>query len=138
MAVIGIDASRAVTAQRTGTEAYAYFLIQALIPLAAERGHQLRLYFNQPPDGLFPASDHVEIVNIPFARLWTHLRLAWELHRRGPQHPAVDAGMAEQRAIEIAVGRVRRISALALGAFQHGRPWSVDRAPLSWPAPAKR
>lgn len=85
MAVIGIDASRAVTAQRTGTEAYAYFLIQALIPLAAERGHQLRLYFNQPPlDGLFPVSDHVEIVTIPFARLWTHLRLAWELHRRPP------------------------------------------------------
>ncbi len=85
MAVIGIDASRAVTAQRTGTEAYAYFLIKALVPLADARGHRLRLFFNQlPPDGLFPASAHVEMVNIPFARLWTHLRLAWELYRRPP------------------------------------------------------
>lgn len=85
MAVLGIDASRATTSQRTGTEAYAYFLIKSLIPLAEARGHQLRLYFNQlPADGLFPQSDHVEIVHIPLARLWTHLRLAWELQRRPP------------------------------------------------------
>ncbi len=83
--IIGIDASRAVTRQRTGTEAYAYFLIRALIPLATERGHRLRLYFNQPPPpDLFPESDCVEQVVIPFPRLWTHVRLAWELHRRPP------------------------------------------------------
>ena len=40
--IIGVDASRAVTRQRTGTEAYASFLIQALIPLAAQQSHQLR------------------------------------------------------------------------------------------------
>jgi len=45
---IGIDASRAVTAQRTGTEAYAYFLIQALIPLAAQAGHQVTLFLISP------------------------------------------------------------------------------------------
>ena len=83
--IIGIDASRAVTAQRTGTEAYAFFLIQALIPLAAERGHQLRLYFNQPPPpNLFPQADCVTYIVIPFPRLWTHLRLALELQRRPP------------------------------------------------------
>lgn len=83
--LIGIDASRAVTRQRTGTEAYAYFLIQALIPLAAEQGHRLRLYFNQPPpSGLFPSAEHVEPVVLPQARLWTHVRLARELHRRPP------------------------------------------------------
>jgi glycosyltransferase involved in cell wall biosynthesis len=84
--IIGIDASRAVTRQRTGTEAYAYFLIQALIPLAAQRGHQLRLYFNQPPPPhLFPNADFIEQVVIPFPRLWTHVRLAWELQRRPPE-----------------------------------------------------
>lgn len=83
--IIGIDASRAVTAQRTGTEAYAFFLIQALIPLAAERGHQLRLYFNQPPPpNLFPQADCATSIVIPFPRLWTHLRLALELQRRPP------------------------------------------------------
>jgi glycosyltransferase involved in cell wall biosynthesis len=83
--IIGLDASRAVTAQRTGTEAYAYFLIRALIPLAAARGHRLRLYFNQPPPPeMFPSAEHVELVNIPQRRLWSQARLAWELRRRPP------------------------------------------------------
>lgn len=78
--VIGIDASRAITGQRTGTEAYAYFLIQALI---TQSTHPLRLYFNRPPSrDLF--SGDFEAVHIPFSRLWTHIRLAWELHRRPP------------------------------------------------------
>ena len=32
--LIGIDASRTITGERTGTEAYATFLLQALIPQA--------------------------------------------------------------------------------------------------------
>jgi glycosyltransferase involved in cell wall biosynthesis len=84
--IIGIDASRAVTAQRTGTEAYAYFLIRALIPLAAAQNHHLRLYFNQPPPpGLFPTAAHIDQVIMPFPRLWTHVRLAYELQRRPPE-----------------------------------------------------
>lgn len=83
--LIGIDASRAVAQQRTGTEAYAYFLIQALIPLATARGHRLRLYYNQPPSrDLFPAASRVEPCVIPLPRLWTHLRLGWELRQRPP------------------------------------------------------
>lgn len=83
--IIGIDASRAITSQRTGTEAYAYYLIRAIIPLAAERGYRLRLYFNQPPpDGLFPVSATVEYVVIPRRRLWTHLRLGRELRHHPP------------------------------------------------------
>ncbi len=83
--IIGLDASRAAIGQRTGTEAYAFFLIRALIPLAAERGHRLRLYFNQPPPaGAFPDAAHVEPIVIPRRRLWTHLRLGAELRRRPP------------------------------------------------------
>ncbi|MFZ1395942.1 MAG: glycosyltransferase family 1 protein [Candidatus Promineifilaceae bacterium] len=83
--LIGIDASRTITGQRTGTEAYATFLLQALLPLATAQGHQLRLYFNQPPPpDLFPQTAQIEHVVIPFPRLWTHLRLAAELHRRPP------------------------------------------------------
>ncbi|MFZ0547331.1 MAG: glycosyltransferase family 1 protein [Candidatus Promineifilaceae bacterium] len=83
--LLGIDASRAVTNQRTGTEAYAYSLIQALISLTAEKGHQLRLYYNQPPPpNLFPAASHVHDIVIPYPRLWTHLRLAWELQLHPP------------------------------------------------------
>ncbi len=83
--IIGIDASRAVTTQRTGTEAYAYYLIKALIPLAAQRNHVLRLYFNQAPSPrLFPQSTNVETAVLPQRRLWTHLRLARELHANPP------------------------------------------------------
>jgi glycosyltransferase involved in cell wall biosynthesis len=83
--VIGIDASRAAMGQRTGTEAYAYHLIENLIPLAHGRDHELRLYFNQPPPpNLFSNATDFEAVVIPFARMWTHIRLAWELSRRPP------------------------------------------------------
>ncbi len=83
--IIGVDASRASAGQRTGTETYAFHLIQTLIPIATGKGHQLRLYLNQPPpENLAGSADNVEQIVIPFPRLWTHLRLAWELHRRPP------------------------------------------------------
>jgi len=50
--LIGIDASRAAAARRTGTETYSLRLICNLIALGA--GHRFRLYTNgQPPPGLF-------------------------------------------------------------------------------------
>lgn len=83
--LIGIDASRAVTGKRTGTEAYAFHLIRSLITLTEGQNYRLRLYFNQPPPpGLFPDRPHVEHCVIPFSRLWTHVRLANELRRRAP------------------------------------------------------
>ena len=83
--VIGVDASRAATGLRTGTEAYSFFLIQALIPLVEAEGHRLRLYFNQAPStGLFADSIAVESRVIPLSRLWTHIRLAAELARQPP------------------------------------------------------
>lgn len=83
--IIGIDASRTIIGQRTGTEAYATFLLQALIPLALTHHHRVRLYFNQPPPPqLFAAFPTVEHVAIPFPRLWTHLRLADELRQHPP------------------------------------------------------
>ncbi|MCA9981907.1 MAG: glycosyltransferase family 4 protein [Anaerolineales bacterium] len=83
--IIGIDASRATAVQRTGTEAYAWQLIQALLPPTAVGGHELRLYVNQPPpENWLPPAPHVTIRAIPFPRLWTHLRLAAELHQHPP------------------------------------------------------
>ncbi|MGB1249568.1 MAG: glycosyltransferase family 4 protein [Candidatus Promineifilaceae bacterium] len=84
--LIGIDASRAAIVRRTGTEAYAYHLIRALLPLAQQRGHRLRLYYNQPPQSPIAPQTAAQIdsVVIPFPRLWTHLRLAAELHQRPP------------------------------------------------------
>ncbi|MDT8307304.1 MAG: glycosyltransferase family 1 protein, partial [Anaerolineae bacterium] len=79
---LGIDASRAAAAQRTGTESYAFHLITALLPLARARGHQVTLYFNEAPaEGTFVEATHRVM---PFPRLWTHLRLGWALRRDPP------------------------------------------------------
>jgi glycosyltransferase involved in cell wall biosynthesis len=79
--LVGIDASRSVAARRTGTENYSHHLIQELLHLGG--AHRFRLYFNQAPSpGLFSGGAEHRI--IPFPRLWTHLRLSWEVIRFPP------------------------------------------------------
>jgi glycosyltransferase involved in cell wall biosynthesis len=80
---VGIDASRATRAQRTGTEGYSLNLLRALLTLDASLDYTL--YFNTPPQpGLLPQRDNVQQRIISFPRLWTHLRLSWEMLRRPP------------------------------------------------------
>jgi glycosyltransferase involved in cell wall biosynthesis len=79
--LIGIDASRATAARRTGTENYSLHLIGQVLALG--QSHRFRLYFNQlPPSDLFPANATRRI--IPFPRLWTHVRLSWEMASHPP------------------------------------------------------
>jgi glycosyltransferase involved in cell wall biosynthesis len=79
--LIGIDASRATVARRTGTENYSLHLIRELLAEGTE--HRYRLYFNQaPPPGLFSGTADWRV--IPFPRLWTHARLSWEMMRHPP------------------------------------------------------
>jgi glycosyltransferase involved in cell wall biosynthesis len=79
--LIGIDASRATTARRTGTENYSLHLIRELLPLGRE--HHFRLYINQPPPvDLFSGLAEQKV--IPFPRLWTHVRLSWEMLTQPP------------------------------------------------------
>ena len=78
--MIGIDASRAVAARPTGTEVYSQRVIQAL--LALDSPHRFRLYLRSAPlAGAFPGAN---LCLIPCPRLWTHLRLSWEMARRPP------------------------------------------------------
>lgn len=79
MAIIGIDASRADSPLPTGTETYSRRLIQAL--LASSAPHRFRLYFRSAPATDFGGA---ELRPIPFPRLWTHLRLSWEMVRCPP------------------------------------------------------
>mgnify|MGYP001813947866 CR=1 FL=1 len=79
--LIGIDASRATAARRTGTEVYSLHLIRAL--LARGAGHRFRLYFNRAPaPGLFPMGADCRVMPLP--RLWTHLRLSREMQSAPP------------------------------------------------------
>jgi glycosyltransferase involved in cell wall biosynthesis len=77
--LIGIDASRTTLARRTGTENYALNLTRELLAPGWDRAdHCFRLYFNgAPPPGLFDGRAEQRV--IPFPRLWTHLRLSWEM-----------------------------------------------------------
>ncbi len=78
---IGIDASRALSAAPTGTEGYSYHLIRALLPRLGAP-YRTRLYFRTAPEpDSFPGA---ELRVIPFPRLWTHLRLSWEMARHAP------------------------------------------------------
>jgi len=72
---IGIDASRAAVARRTGTESYSLNLIRGLLDCGP--AHDFILYFRDAPrPGLFSGGTHRVI---PFPRLWTHARLSLEL-----------------------------------------------------------
>jgi glycosyltransferase involved in cell wall biosynthesis len=76
--LIGLDASRAASAQRTGTEGYSLHLIRALLEI--DQRNEYVLYFHRPPrPGLFPASPRWRARVIPFPRLWTHVRLSLEM-----------------------------------------------------------
>lgn len=89
--LIGIDASRALRARRTGTEHYALAIIQHLLALPEARQHEWRLYVDQlPPAGLFPQQTpgathpNVTLCHLPAQRLWTHLALGREVTQQRP------------------------------------------------------
>ena len=89
--LIGIDASRALRASRTGTERYAVEIISHLLHLPDATAYQWRLYLDTtPPPTFLPAaqqkqlSGQVEFCVLPRQRLWTHIALAREVSRRPP------------------------------------------------------
>lgn len=82
--LIGIDASRAVSQEPTGTENYSLHLIRTLVRLAG-RKHRFRLYLRDvPPEGILPDGDSVELRIVQPRRLWTHMGLALEVARHPP------------------------------------------------------
>jgi len=114
--LIGIDASRAVSARPTGTEIYSQRLIEAL--LAIDSPHRFRLYLRStPPAGAFPGAD---LRVIPFPRLWTHLRLSWEMTRRPP-----DALFVPAHVLPLSHPRASLVTVHDLGYlhFPETHPW---------------
>jgi glycosyltransferase involved in cell wall biosynthesis len=132
--IIGIDASRATIARRTGTEAYSLFLIRALLELGAE--HQFRLYFNAPPaEDLFPSAANVEFCHIPFPRLWTHLRLGAELvrDRLGSPHNRVDLLFVPSHVLPLAFPGLAVATVHDLGyRYFPSAPPTLSRFYLDW------
>jgi glycosyltransferase involved in cell wall biosynthesis len=84
--IIGVDASRALKSDLTGTERYSLEIIRHLLALPEARCHEWRLYTpTQPPTDLFPIDEqNVQYRVLPATRLWTHRALAWEVVRHPP------------------------------------------------------
>ncbi len=81
--LIGIDASRTLVAQRTGTENYSLQIIRHLVRLGGQ--HRFRLYLREPaPVGLLPEQANVEHRVLGPRRLWTHIGLSGEMRRHPP------------------------------------------------------
>ncbi|PWB38951.1 MAG: hypothetical protein C3F02_00910 [Parcubacteria group bacterium] len=80
MITIGLEASRANKAQKTGTEWYAWHLLQEFKKLDAV--NQIHIYYNQALDPVLlqaPENFYFHKLSWPFKKFWTHLRLGWEL-----------------------------------------------------------
>src|SRR5689334_14571946 len=88
--LIGIDASRATSGQRTGTEHYSANLLRALALLPEAEGYRFVLYANSESEGEareklgFELPVGWEVCAIPARRLWTHVGLSREVRRRPP------------------------------------------------------
>ena len=82
--LVGIDASRYLADQRTGTENYSYQLLNALA-LADHPNLHFRLYLNSKNSTEAPVLRQVETRAIPFPRFWTHARLSAEMLTHRPE-----------------------------------------------------
>lgn len=79
--IIGIDASRANYKEKTGVEWYAFFLIQELKKIIPS-SDAVVLYTNEPLQGelaVLPPNWSQKILVWPPRRLWSQVRLSWEM-----------------------------------------------------------
>lgn len=79
--IIGIDASRANLSNKTGTEWYAFFIIQELKKLVKPTDKVILYTKEKISKSLLPIPDNFEnkVLKWPPKYLWTQFRLAWEM-----------------------------------------------------------
>jgi glycosyltransferase involved in cell wall biosynthesis len=85
--LIGIDASRANKSEKTGTEWYSYHLIQELKKNAGQKD-QFILYSREKLRGELgdiPKNWQSKILSWRPKKLWTQIRLSWEMRRHPPE-----------------------------------------------------
>lgn len=84
--ILGIDASRANHDQKTGVEWYAYHVIQELKHIIPDTDRVV-LYSDEPlrgPLAELPSHWKSRVLSWPPRRLWTQVRMSWEMLRRPP------------------------------------------------------
>jgi len=98
--LIGIDISRIINKEKTGVEWYAYFLIREFIVHSAELigdEHEVVLYVHKEIDGEFgelPPNWSVKVLRWPPKRLWTQIRLSFEMFMHPPNVLFIPAHVA--------------------------------------------
>lgn len=75
--IIGIDGSRAFIKKRTGIEEYSYQVIKNLREFFKK--DEVRIYIRKQQEIDFELPNNWEVKRLWFPRLWTQLRLSWEL-----------------------------------------------------------
>lgn len=80
--LIGIDASRAVLANKRGVEYYGWYITKEL--LASDRKNRYRLYAPYMPKDSLGEYSNVEWKIIPTKRLWSQVHLAKEVRTNRP------------------------------------------------------
>lgn len=83
--IIGIDASRANKKIKTGVEWYSWHIIQSLKKLTANDGNTWVLYTREPLLDLLsdlPENWYEVRAGWPPQKLWTQVRMSWEMWRR--------------------------------------------------------
>lgn len=80
--LIGIDASRAVRSNRTGTENYSWYLIKKLAEI--DQKNRYLLYAPHTPKEEFGTFPNVEWRILPAKRLWSQIQLAREVRQNPP------------------------------------------------------
>lgn len=128
--LIGIDASRALRAKRTGTERYSLELINAL--LALESGHDFELYVPTRPANLDLFHPLARFVIVPGKRLWTHTRLGPHVRRHPPDVFFVPAHVLPVAGpLAHPLPSVVTVHDLGYEHFPNAHPWR-ERAYLRW------
>jgi glycosyltransferase involved in cell wall biosynthesis len=80
MAKIALEASRANKLKKTGTEWYAWHLLQEFKKI--DSSNQFLIYYNEdlaPELKVAPANFIFKQITWPFKKFWTHFRLSWAL-----------------------------------------------------------
>jgi len=78
--IIGIDASRSNVKQKTGTEYYSQEIIKNLVEID---GAKFRLY-SKTPLNFIKKKENIEFKVMPFPKLWSQIRLSFELIKNHP------------------------------------------------------
>jgi glycosyltransferase involved in cell wall biosynthesis len=85
--LIGIDASRANKSEKTGTEWYSYHLVEELKKISDQKD-QFILYSREKLRGDLgdlPKNWQSKILSWRPKKLWTQIRLSWEMRRHPPE-----------------------------------------------------